>query len=158
MLLSVHNESTEKKVTKKSIEKDHDYFNPDTYAVVDRVTGEEVDVKIFIEKVSRNGWQKAYAKTLAEYINCGDGKAVKFLAYIIKNKNPITNEILGTQRLFAKDVGVSLDVISKTMKLLQKKDLIKLIHSGRYMVSPDLMRNGNNKAGVIMFRRWGELD
>ena len=29
---------------------DHDRFNPATYMVIDRVTGEEVDVKIFVEQ------------------------------------------------------------------------------------------------------------
>ena len=62
------------------------YFNPATYMVIDRVTGEELNVDIFIEKASTAGWQKAYAKTVSEYIKCGDGKSVDLLAYIIENK------------------------------------------------------------------------
>ena len=133
-----------------------DYFNPETYMVTDRVTGEELNVDIFIEKASKNGWQKAYAKTVSEYIKCGDGKSVILLAYIIEKKE-YNNLLHGTQRELAKQSGVSLDVVTRTMRALQKKKLIKLVRSGCYMVSPDMMRNGSNKVGSMMFRLWGDL-
>ena len=133
-----------------------DYFNPETYMVTDRVTGEELNVDIFIEKASKSGWQKAYAKTVSEYIKCGDGKSVILLAYIIEKKE-YNNLLHGTQRELAKQSGVSLDVVTRTMRALQKKKLIKLVRSGCYMVSPDMMRNGSNKVGSMMFRLWGDL-
>ena len=133
-----------------------DYFNPETYMVTDRVTGEELNVDIFIEKASKSGWQKAYAKTVSEYIKCGDGKSVILLAYIIEKKE-YNNLLHGTQRELAKQSGVSLDVVTSTMRALHKKKLIKLVRSGCYMVSPDMMRNGSNKVGSMMFRLWGDL-
>lgn len=133
-----------------------DYFNPATYMVIDRVTGEEVNASIFIEKASSNGWQKAYAKTLAEYIQCGDGKAVDILAYLIKQKDANTNMIHGTQREIAAKANVSLAVASKTMKALSDKGLLKKVRSGCYMLSPEVMRNGSTKVGAMMFRLWGE--
>ena len=133
------------------------YFNPATYMVIDRVTGEELNVDIFIEKASTAGWQKAYAKTVSEYIKCGDGKSVDLLAYIIENKE-YNNIINGTQREFAQKAGVSLDVVTRTMRALQKKKLIKLVRSGCYMVSPKIMMNGNKKVGAMMFRLWGDID
>lgn len=133
-----------------------DYFNPETYMVIDRVTGEEVNVAMFIEKASASGWQKAYAKTVSEYIKCGDGKSVDLLAYIIENKE-YNNILNGTQRELAKKAGVSLDVVTRTMRALQKKKLIKLVRSGCYMVSPKIMMNGNKNVGAIMFRLWGDL-
>jgi len=133
-----------------------DYFNPETYMVIDRVTGEEVNVAMFIEKASTSGWQKAYAKTVSEYIKCGDGKSVDLLAYIIENKE-YNNILNGTQRELAKKAGVSLDVVTRTMRALQKKKLIKLVRSGCYMVSPKIMMNGNKTVGSIMFRLWGDL-
>lgn len=135
---------------------DHDYFNPKTYQVIDRVTGEEINVDFFIEKTNKNTWQKAYAKTLAEYIQCGDGKAVNLLAYIIKEKD-INNMVHGTQRELAKNASVSLDVVTRTMRALQAKKLIKKVRAGCYMVSPDVMSNGSTKRGVIMMRAWGDI-
>jgi len=133
-----------------------DYFNPETYMIIDRITGEEVNIALFSEKASTAGWQKAYAKTVSEYIKCGDGKSVDLLAYIIENKE-YNNILNGTQRELAKKAGVSLDVVTRTMRALQKKKLIKLVRSGCYMVSPKIMMNGNKSVGSIMFRLWGDL-
>ncbi len=134
----------------------HDYFNPETYMVIDRVTGEEVRVDIFIEKANSSGWQKAYAKTLSDYIKCGDGKAVDFLAYMIDKKDA-SNIIHGTQRELAVKSKVSLSVVAKTIKALQDKGLIKIIRSGSYLLSPYVMRNGNKNIGAMIFRLWGDI-
>ena len=48
-----------------------DYFDPKRYEVRDLETGEILNVDIFVEKVKMNGWQKAYAKNVSEYINDG---------------------------------------------------------------------------------------
>ena len=136
--------------------KDKDYFNPSTYMVIDRVSGEEVNVGIFIEKASVNGWQKAYAKTLSEYIKCGDGKSVDLLAYIIEKKDQ-SNLLHGTQREIAKNAKVSLAVVSRTIKALTDKNLLKRVRSGCYMVCPSVIANGNKKVGAMMFRLWGDV-
>jgi predicted transcriptional regulator len=132
---------------------DQDYFNPATYEVRDKITGEIVDVSIFIERAKQNGWEKAYAKTLGEYIKCGGGQATEFLAYILEKKDG-KNMLYGTQREFANKTGVSVPVINKTIKALDKMNLIKKVRSGAYMLSPNVIRNGSNKTGVILFRLW----
>lgn len=133
-----------------------DRFNPSTYMVIDRVTGEEVNLEMFIEKASENGWQKAYAKTVAEYIKCGDGKSVDFLAYLLGSKDD-RNMIYGTQRELSKACNVSLAVVTRTMKVLVERDMIKKVRSGTYMLSPKIMRYGGKAVGAIMLRMWGEI-
>ncbi len=133
------------------------YFNPETYMVVDRITGEELDVSIFIEKVSQSGWQKAYAKTLSEYIKCGDGKSVDLLSYMLEKKTS-ENIVNGTQRELAAKAKVSIGVVSRTLKALQEKEMVKLVRHGCYMLNPDILRNENNKQGAMVIRLWGELD
>ena len=135
---------------------EHDYFNPSTYIVIDRITGEEVNVEFFIEKASRKDWEKTYAKTLSEYIKCGDGKSVVLLAYLLEKKD-IKNIVSGTQRELAAKAKVSLDVVTRTMRALQKKNLIKKVRSGSYMIDPDIMRYGSKSVGIILMREWGKL-
>ena len=132
------------------------YFNPETYMVIDKISGEEVNVGIFIEKASVNGWQKAYAKTLSEYIKCGDGKSVDLLAYILEKKES-NNLLHGTQREIVQKSKVSLAVVARTIKALTEKKLIKKVRSGCYMVSPNVMANGNKKVGAMVFRLWGDI-
>ena len=136
--------------------KHEDYFNPATYQVIDRITGEEVNVGIFIEQAGVKGWQKAYAKTLSEYIKCGDGKSVDLLAYILEKKDG-NNLLHGTQRELATKSGVSLGTVTKTLNSLSKKKLIKKVRSGCYMVSPNVMANGSKKVGAMVFRLWGDI-
>ena len=131
-----------------------DRFNPDTYQVVDVVTGEVVDMKIFIEKVSKNGWEKAYAKTLADYINCGGDKSSQLLAWIISSREK--NMIHGTQSEIAEKSNVSLPVVKRVMKKLLDKDLMRKVRSGCYMVTPKMIRNGNTVTGALMMRVWDE--
>jgi DNA-binding transcriptional ArsR family regulator len=142
-----------KTLTRQLKMKEKDYFNPATYEVRCKITGEVLDVNIFVERARATGWQKAYAKTLAEYIKCGGGQATEFLAYMLEKKDH-SNMIYGTQRELSEITGVSLPVVSKTIKALKQKRLVKIIRSGAYMLSPDIMRNGSDKAGVMLFRCW----
>lgn len=131
----------------------HDTFNPATYQVIDVVTGEVVDMAIFIEKVEKSGWEKAYAKTLADYINCAGDKSSMLLAWIISNREK-GNLIHGTQAEIADMSKVSLPVVKRVMRKLVEKDFIRKIRSGTYMVTPKMIRNGNNVMGAIMVRTW----
>ena len=88
-----------------------DRFNPDTYQVTDMITGEVVDMKIFIEKVSKSGWEKAYAKTLADYINCGGDKSSQLLAWIISHREK--NMIYGTQKEISEKSKVAFLLLSE---------------------------------------------
>lgn len=136
--------------------KAEDYFNPATYMVTDRVTGEELNVDIFIEKVSQKGWQKSYAKTLCEYIKCADGKAVDLLAYMLESKE-YNNMIHGTYRELSTKSNVSVSVVARTFKILLDKKLIKKVRTGCHLLQPRILGNGNKKVGSMMLRLWGDL-
>jgi hypothetical protein len=134
-----------------------DLSDPGRYKLIDTYNDNKaIDVHILIEQVNKGRWQKAYAETIAEYIKCGGGKAVEFLAYIIENKDS-TNHLLGSQIELSENSGVSLSIVSRTLVLLKKKNLIKQVRNGCYMVYPKLMANGNKIAGAVMLRHWGEL-
>jgi DNA-binding IclR family transcriptional regulator len=92
---------------------------------------------------------------LSEYIQCGEGKSVNILAYFIKEKDN-NNLIQGTQREIAARANVSLSVVSRTMKALEAKGMLKKVRSGCYMLSPEIMRYGETIRGSIMFRLWGD--
>ena len=133
-----------------------DRFNPATYMVVDRITGEEVDVAIFIEKASKSGWQKAYAKTLASYINIAGDKASAVLSYLIEEKDS-SNLVHGTQAEIATNSGASIAVTKRVIKKLLEKDMIKIVRSGCYMLTPKMIRIGNNYQGAMLLRLWDSI-
>jgi len=133
-----------------------DYFNPDTYQVIDIVTGEVVPIKIFIESASSDHWQKAFAKTLAEYIGIQGGAAGKVLAYIIKSKDS-NNIVHGTIREIAEKLEISPVSVNSVFEKLKKKNLIRKIRNGNYYLSPHIMRPGQKVKGAMMLRLWDEV-
>ncbi len=132
-----------------------DYFNPDTYMVIDRVTGEEVPVQIFIKDASAGYWEKAYAKTLAEYIGITGSSYNKVLAYLIKEKTA-SNIINGTVRSISTELGIAPASTAKLFKILQDREFLKKVRNGCYMLSPALLRHGSNTRGAMMLRLWGD--
>lgn len=133
-----------------------EHFNPATFLVIDRVTGQEVPMQLFIENVSNDYWEKAFAKTIGEYIGVTGTNQNKVLAYLVRAKTP-ENIVNNTQQEIADELKVNKSTVSKVMKLLQDKKLIKLVRNGCYMISPKMIRHGGKIRGAIMMRVWGEL-
>ena len=130
-----------------------DHFNPSTYMLIDRVTGEEIDVAIFIEGHRKAGWEKVYAKTLSEYMSCGGAKSADILAWIITARDG-KNLIHGTQKEIADKNKVCASVVKRVFKALYAKEYLKRVRSGCNMVSPKLIRNGDTMKGAMLLRLW----
>ena len=133
------------------------YFNPATYEVTDKVTGEVIDVQIFIERVTKDKWEKVYAKTLAEYIGIGGGASCKVLAYLITSRTS-KNLINGTQQEIADELSISKKSVSTVFKILREREMLKEIRSGCYFLSPNVISYGNRVHGAMLLRIWGEID
>lgn len=129
------------------------HINPDTYMLIDRVTGEEVNIKLFIEEVQKDHWEKAYANVLAEYIEAPGEKSSRILAYLIRNRNH-ENIVIGSCASIASELKISKTTVHKILKILQDKKLIKQIKNGVYMVSPKMIRYGSHNAGVALMVLW----
>jgi len=133
-----------------------EFVNKSTYMLIDRITGEEVNIDLFIEKASSEYWEKAYAKTLAEYINISGTNTNKVLAYLIKQKT-IENIINGTVREIAVKAEASHTTVAKVFKVLQKKKLLKKVRNGCYFLSPDILRHGSANRGAMLIRMWDSI-
>ena len=128
-------------------------FDPASYMVIYKPTGEEVDVSILIKDARDTGWERAYAKTLADYMECAGVQSSSLLAWIIRSRDG-KNLILGTQTEIGKKAKVSRGTVISIFKtLIEKKMLIK-VRSGCYMVTPKMMRNGDKHRGAMLLRMW----
>lgn len=137
----------------KSERDPEDYFNPDTYEVRDMITGEILDVKLFIEKVSQKGWQKTYVKDLCNYMEIADGAASKVLSYVLENKTQ-ENLLLGTYQEVADKSGVSKSMVQRVFKKLIEKDMITNLRTGCHILERKILCNGNTKVGSMVLRLW----
>jgi predicted transcriptional regulator len=134
----------------------HQKLTPSDLIVINRRTGEELDVAIFVNTVKQTGWEKAYADVLGSYIDCGGSKSATVLSWIIKNRTS-GNLILGTQIEIAEKSKASLSVVKSVIKKLIEKGFMKRENIGRYMITPRMIRNGDNVKGVINFQYWENI-
>lgn len=124
------------------------------YTIVDE-NGVVVNMDIFVESYNQSGWQKAFSKTVAEYINCSGDKSSKFLAWLISQKDG-NNFVHGTLAEMASKSEVSLSAVKRVMKTLNDKKMIKRVRSGTYMITPHMMRAGGKGRGAALIRIWDD--
>jgi len=129
------------------------HFNDSTYEIRDLVTGEIVPVTLMVEEIKKTYWEKAFINVLASFIEVGGEANNKVLAYLIRERNN-ENMILGTFKSIAAGAKVSEGTVSKLFKILQKKEFLKKIRNGLYMVNPKMLRYGSHNAGVAMMILW----
>lgn len=136
---------------------DKDYFDPTRYQVVDRQTGEEVPIQIFIDQSQVDYWEKAYAKTIAEYLNIAGNAAAEVLAHFLKIKDS-KNQIHGTHREISAKLNVAKATVSTVIKKLQKAHMLHMLRNGCYMLSPHVIRHGSRTQGAMVLRLWQQSE
>jgi len=127
----------------------------DTYTMINDRTGEVVPVDMFIEKIPKAYWERSYAKVLAEYIGVAGTATNTVLAWLIKNKDA-NNRIIGTFALIAKECNTTVPTVSTLFQKLYKRNLLKKVHNGVYMLSPSLLRHGSSNKGAVLFKQWDD--
>jgi Firmicute plasmid replication protein (RepL) len=131
------------------------HFNPETYLVIDRISGEEIPMPVFIEACESGYWEKAYAKTLAEYIGAPGSAPCTILAFLVSEKN-VNNLINGTISEIAKKTNASPKTVSNIFKILIDRNMLKKVRNGCYFFSPEIMRHGSKVRGAMLIRYWNE--
>ena len=132
-------------------------FDTTAYMVVDRATGEELDLAVFIQEVKGGYWEKAYAQTLAEYIGIAGTSTASVLAYLIKAKTG-SNLVNGTVREIAEASGVTSKTVSNVFGKLKARGFLRKVRGGCYFISPKLIRTGGKVKGAMLLRLWGTME
>ena len=125
----------------------------DKYLVVDKETGEVLEIDMFIDKVPKEYWEKAYAKSLGDYVGAAGNASAEILAWILQNKSS-DNVVLGSFAEIAKQCSTTKSTVSLLFQKLYGKNLMKKIRAGHYMLSPKVMRYGGNTKGAMVLRLW----
>jgi len=133
------------------LEKNHE----NRYTVYDNFLGKEVDIYVLIDRAKQSGWEKAYAGMICKYIDVIETTASKVLVYLIKERDS-TNRIFGSQKEIAKKSGVSIATLNRVFVRLKAKGLMREVARSHYMLTPKMLRNGDNKKGAMMLQMWDE--
>ena len=123
------------------------HFNPDTFMVIDRVTGEEINTVKFLLEATKEKWEKVYADKLSRCIGLSGNSYSKILAYIIISRDS-NNLLHGTYREIAEKSNTNKSAVQRVFKVMERHELLKKVRSGCYMMSPKIIRDEIGRAHV----------
>ncbi len=111
--------------------------------LIDQETGEVIKINQITKRVlgQKHFW-KLYLAEFLQILGVLDSKQVDVIIYILDNTEPANNTFLGGQRDIAKDVGVTIQTVSRVMVKLQNKGFVNKIKNSVYQISPEIMMEG----------------
>lgn len=119
---------------------------------VDAETGEAIPfMEVSVEDRDFN-FHKVWLQHMINALDSVSNQKLRLAFWIIDNLNR-DNQLVMTQRKIAEKSGISLDTVTRTIKILQEGEtpfLIK-INSGAYQVNPNIVWKGshNSRMGII---------
>lgn len=117
------------------------------YQIIDRSTGEVVSASKFFASSFKDWFEMTRVAQLAEFIKSGDSPSDLVLAFILQSKKH--NQILGSIRAVATEVGVSPGTVNRLFKRLQEKDLLRKVQNGVYILNPRVCCTGGNAQRTV---------
>lgn len=91
-----------------------------------------------------------------------DSQQLNVLLYVLENTKQSDNLFIGTFKKISEETKISLSTVYRIMKKLQNTEykgapMIKMVQSGVYMISPDLLVKGNDKKKKSLMITWEML-
>ncbi|WP_278683777.1 replication/maintenance protein RepL [Paraclostridium bifermentans] len=120
-------------------------------------TGEVVNSITIEKKVSRSNFMIVYLGMIINMLDGVGNKKMTVISYILKNMNKSTNILLITNRELAKKCNVSLDTVTKTIKLLKANNLI-VTKTNFIMINPKLIHKGDAGKETALLTRFKEIE
>lgn len=112
--------------------------------LIDQDTGEVIEVdQITKRALGQKQFWKIYLMDFLQVLGGFEYKQLDVLVYILEHTDSSTNTFFGTYRKIAEKCNVSVDTVSRTIKLLLEREFIKKIQNGVYQVSPTIMMKGS---------------
>lgn len=120
----------------------------------DPQTGEIYPMQMNVIEDRDFNFTKVWLQNLINSMSSITNQKMKLAFWIIDNLNK-ENQLVMTQRKIAEKTGISLQTVSKTIKLLCKPEdgslpFLQKINSGAYRVNPNVLFKGShsNRMGV----------
>lgn len=113
--------------------------------------GNQIDVKVQSIQGSDKGFTKVWLTDFMAKLDLIGNQKLKVAFWLIDHVDRNTNYINYTQREIAKQSGICLDTVSKTMKALKEADFIRQVHKV-YMINPEVLYKGysaNARQGIL---------
>ena len=114
-------------------------------------TGEIVDMNVVEVEERDSNFKKVWLGHILETMEIIGNKKIKVVFHILDNLNS-ENLFLGTQREIETELNISQKTINETLQALQEGKFLKMVRSGLYQVSPEVIFKGshNHRMNVLI--------
>jgi DNA-binding HxlR family transcriptional regulator len=111
---------------------------------VDVETNEIQEMQVISVEEHDFNFHKLWLRNILTTLDLISNQKMKLAFWIIEHLD-YENKLTYTFRQIQEETGISLDTISRTMKILIECDFIKRKNGGCYIVNPDILYKGNNQ-------------
>lgn len=102
-------------------------------------------------------FHKVWLKNFIATLDLVGNQKTKLAFWIIENLNK-ENQLTMTYRQIATATNMSLDTVSKTMKILLDADFLRKINIGVYMVNPDVVFKGSRNGRLNVLNQYRDSE
>lgn len=141
---TIKSKETKTTIGKKLVEIGHKEY-------IDAETGEVRDFSVISMEDKDFNFQKIWLGHILEAIQEVGNAKMKVLMYLLANRNKSNNSIIKTAEKMGKEIGITRQTVSETLKILEQYNIIKRV-TGAVYLNPDVIFKGskNKRMGVIL--------
>lgn len=128
-----------------------------TAQYVDQSTNKLVDLSLKqLSTETDFNFHKIWIKDLTDLLELIGGQKVKVFNHILLNMNS-DNTFIGTIRGMAEELKLSIETVTKSIKLLKDSGNLRMLQNGIYMINPDLIIRGKSiKRQIVRAKFYNE--
>lgn len=124
---------------------------------LNQATGELVEMDVIESRGGDFNFNKIWFSHILQALDCLGSKKINVVTWFLENKDN-KNRIIGTQRKIAESCNVSLQTVTKVIKILTEADVIRMEQQGVYMLSPNVVFKGSNQQRMNVLIKYHELE
>ena len=99
---------------------------------------------------------KVWIRNFVATLDLVGNQKTRLVYWIIDNLNH-NNQLICTNRLMAEKTGISVATVNVTMKALQDANFLKKQANGVYVINPDILFKGTQRARLNILNQFSEL-
>lgn len=107
-------------------------------------TGEVEEMQVISVEEHDFNFHKLWLRNILTTVDLIGNQKMKLAFWIIEHLD-YENKLIYSYEQMAKETGISLDTVKRTMKVLMECNFIKRKNGGCYIVNPDILYKGNHQ-------------
>ena len=120
-----------------------------TQQFINKETGEVVEMEVTDIEERDFNFSKVWMRNFIATLDMVGNQKTRVAFWVIDHLNR-ENQLISTFREMSTEIGCSYQTVAVTMKVLQDADFLRKLHSGVYMVNPDIVFKGSRNQRLAL--------